>query len=661
MQIRWKRGGDVCPLQKKNDDVFPLWNQNDDVSFRKKSRRSSEDVPRIQGPRRPLFLSPRPLICMLFSALLVVFLGFAQSLENGLARKPPMGWMSWAAFYCETDCDQHPRSCISELLYGDMADRLASEGYREAGYVGVHVDDCWMERQRDRSGALVPDRTRFPSGLKSLADYIHDKGLKFGLYEDYGTKTCEGYPGSYGHLKIDAQSFANWTVDYLKLDGCNIDVNLMEKGFPEMQVELNATGRQIVYSCVWPLYLLPKHSEKIDYKYIGDHCNLWRNFDDVKSSWDSITSIIDYYDRNQEKHIPTHGPGRWHDPDMLVIGNENIDVNMATAQMTIWSIWSAPLMISTDLRTIKPEFKKILLNKDVIAVDQDKMGIMGRMIANSSNVFIYLKPISPTADLRSSFAFALLNRNTTHPFSAEFDLESVGLEDAGGYKVTNLWSGEEHGRLLPSDTINMTIPASGAVMFRAVLVDLKPKHHKIDRFLKSGQLLQLRSATTLRKTGKSLCREIPEICRHSEAFVDRVFENITTVTHTSTLTKQVYSYTSEEEPKFENGPSYRVLIRNDKFFDKFLTTLNWHDLGVTKKGEFKLRDVCSNKRLGRIISSDPFDVNVLFFSFNLYELERIPGKAAPVEVPITNDTVVEGSGEINDEVNDEDYLLTYLE
>uniref|UniRef100_A0A1I7X7J5 Alpha-galactosidase n=1 Tax=Heterorhabditis bacteriophora TaxID=37862 RepID=A0A1I7X7J5_HETBA len=137
------------------------------------------------------------------------------ALDNGLARTPPMGWMSWTAFYCEMDCVKYPKSCINEELYMEMADRLGtvyiiyishvgtSEGYREAGYVSVHVDDCWMGRERDeKSGKLIADKNRFPSGMRSLARYMHDKGLKFGIYEDYGTKTCAGFPGSYGYVKV---------------------------------------------------------------------------------------------------------------------------------------------------------------------------------------------------------------------------------------------------------------------------------------------------------------------------------------------------------------------------------------------------------------------------------------------------------------------------
>ncbi|PIO73377.1 alpha-galactosidase [Teladorsagia circumcincta] len=233
-----------------------------------------------------------------------ILLGTVAALDNGLARTPPMGWMSWTAFYCEMDCVKHPKSCINENLYMEMANALVVGGYRDAGYVSVHVDDCWMGRQRDRAtGKLTADPIRFPSGMHNLARYMHARGLKFGIYEDFGTKTCAGFPGSLGHL----QSNQKWFI-LLEYE--------LHNGYAAMERALNATGRPIVYSCSWPAYMIDQ-PQKVDYNQIAKSCNLWRNFDDINSSWKSILSIIDYYDHNQDKHIPTHGPGHWHDPDMV--------------------------------------------------------------------------------------------------------------------------------------------------------------------------------------------------------------------------------------------------------------------------------------------------------------------------------------------------------
>ncbi|CAJ0591777.1 unnamed protein product [Cylicocyclus nassatus] len=401
--------------------------------------------------------------------LILSLTGITTALENGLARTPPMGWMSWTAFYCEMDCDRHPKTCISENLYMEMADELVRGGFRDVGYTNVHVDDCWMGRERDRaSGRLVADQRRFPSGIRNLARYMHARGLKFGIYEDYGTKTCAGFPGSYGYLHVDAYTFAEWEVDYLKLDGCNIDTDLMPKGYAEMERWLNATGRPIVYSCSWPAYLIDR-PDKVDYNLVARHCNLWRNFDDVNSSWKSILSIIDYYDHNQNKHIPTHGPGHWHDPDMLVIGNPGINVDMAIAQMTIWSIWSAPLIMSNDLRIIGPEFRAILLNREVIAIDQDPMGRMGRLVANVSGVGAYVKPIMPVYDRDTSFALGFLNRNLK-PNEVEFKLRNMGLTNPRGYMVKDVWNHTPPMRLYPDHILRIVVPPTGAAMFRADLI-----------------------------------------------------------------------------------------------------------------------------------------------------------------------------------------------
>ncbi|KJH42828.1 hypothetical protein DICVIV_11178 [Dictyocaulus viviparus] len=215
--------------------------------------------------------------------------------------------------------------------------------------------------------------------------------------------------------------------------------------------------------------LLISISSKVDYNVIAKSCNLWRNFDDINSSWKSILSIIDYYDHHQDKHIPTHGPGHWHDPDMLVIGNSGITLNMAIAQMTIWSIWSAPLIMSNDLRKIAPEFQKILLNRDVIAIDQDPMGKMGRLAANVSGISAYVKPITPLYGSESSFALGFLNRNN-RTIDVKFKLKNLGLTSRSGYLVKDLWNPIPPIRLHQNDSLEIMVPATGAAMFRAVLV-----------------------------------------------------------------------------------------------------------------------------------------------------------------------------------------------
>uniref|UniRef100_T1J4Q7 Alpha-galactosidase n=1 Tax=Strigamia maritima TaxID=126957 RepID=T1J4Q7_STRMM len=347
--------------------------------------------------------------------LLLFFFGLAIqtsiALDNGLALTPPMGWLSWERFRCNTDCANDPENCISERLYMDMADRIAQDGYKELGYEYVIIDDCWLEMERDAQGKLQADKTRFPHGIKSLADYVHSKGLKFGIYEDYGTKTCAGYPGIIGHIEQDAKTFAEWEVDYVKLDGCNADPKTMDTGYPEMGKHMNATGRPMVYSCSWPDYQRAE-GMKPNYTLIAEHCNLWRNFDDIDDSWTSVKSIIDYYSTNQDVLSPAAAPGQWNDPDMLIIGNFGLSFDQAKAQMAIWSIMASPLIMSVDLRSIKDEFKSILQNKQVIAVNQDTLGIQGKLVLKKQNIDVWTKPINPTVHGSHSYAVVFLNHGT---------------------------------------------------------------------------------------------------------------------------------------------------------------------------------------------------------------------------------------------------------
>uniref|UniRef100_A0A158R5H7 Alpha-galactosidase n=1 Tax=Syphacia muris TaxID=451379 RepID=A0A158R5H7_9BILA len=408
------------------------------------------------------------IYCLLLHVVSVV------TLENGLARTPPMGWMSWAKFFCQTDCQRYPFSCINEGLYTSMADRLGllliEDGYAQVGYNTIHIDDCWMEQQRDIYGRLIADRQRFPSGIAALADYMHRRGLKLGIYGDYGTKTCAGYPGSLNYLKMDADTFASWNVDYLKLDGCNVDIRRMPQGYPEMGRLLNMTGRPIVYSCSWPAYMIDR-PDMVNYNLIGQHCNLWRNFDDISRSWNSIKSIIDYYDHNQDRHIPTHGPGHWHDPDMIIVGNTELTVDQAKAQMTIWSVWSAPLLMSNDLRLIAPVFRRILQNRRVIAVDQDPLGIMGRLVANTTDIGVYVKPMTPYDVQRNrySYAVAVLNRNMNYQMDVSFVLEKIGLKNPGGYFIEDLWTGQQLGLMRPLDTYYTRVNPTGVDFFKATV------------------------------------------------------------------------------------------------------------------------------------------------------------------------------------------------
>ncbi|NXW92890.1 AGAL galactosidase, partial [Alopecoenas beccarii] len=357
----------------------------------------------------------------------------ALALDNGLARTPPMGWLHWERFLCGTDCASDPHRCVSERLFVEMADVMVAEGWRDAGYEFVCIDDCWMAPTRDEQGRLQPDPKRFPSGIRKLADYVHSKGLKLGIYSDVGNKTCAGFPGSYDHYDLDAQTFASWGVDLLKFDGCNSGtLELLAEGYRRMSLALNKTGRSIVYSCEWPFYLRPV--QQPNYTEIKHYCNHWRNFFDVYDSWSSIKSILDWTALHQDSIVKIAGPGGWNDPDMatllgivvflsqLVIGNFGLSWDQAVTQMAMWAIMAAPLFMSNDLRHISPEAKWLLQNKEVIAINQDALGKQGYQIAKDKHFELWERPLSGGA-----YAVAVLNQQEIGgPQNFTFSLSFLG-------------------------------------------------------------------------------------------------------------------------------------------------------------------------------------------------------------------------------------------
>ncbi|XP_069987902.1 alpha-N-acetylgalactosaminidase isoform X2 [Penaeus vannamei] len=396
--------------------------------------------------------------------------GGVQALENGLARTPPMGWLAWERFRCNTDCVNDPHNCISETLFMQMADILVSQGYRELGYNLVSLDDCWLARDRDSRGRLQADAHRFPSGIPALSDYMHKRGLKFGIYEDYGNFTCAGYPGILGHLQKDAETFAEWGVDYVKLDGCYSHPTDMDRGYPEFGYFLNKTGRPMVYSCSWPFYQIYSRM-KPNYSAIINTCNLWRNFDDIQDSWESVQRIIDYYGDNQDEIVPNAGPGHWNDPDMLIIGNFGLSYEQSKSQMAMWAIFAAPLLMSVDLRTIRPEYKAILQNQAVIAVNQDPLGIQGKRIYKDKGIEIWARPISPISQGHYSYAIAFLNRRTDGtPSEVSVTLRELGLAFPGGYAITDLFDGVQYGTVLPDKRFKVDVNPSGVVLVRCEVV-----------------------------------------------------------------------------------------------------------------------------------------------------------------------------------------------
>lgn len=364
--------------------------------------------------------------------------------NNGgeLAMTPPMGWNSWNPFGVN----------VSEEVIRETADAMVSSGLKEVGFNYVVIDDYWQGGRDSVTGLLFPDPERFPSGMKALADYVHSKGLKFGIYSDAGTLTCGEMPGSYGYETEDARVFAEWGVDFLKYDYCfcpdfvsaNNDYKMAIERYKTMGDALKATGRPILFSiCEWG-----PRSPWLWGKEVGGH--MWRTSYDVADIWDSprnemspigILASIDA-DANLGRFA---GPGGWNDPDMLVVGLNNTgfikgggcnDIEYR-AQMSMWCMLSAPLIMGCDLRDMNEATKAILLNKEIIQIDQDALGIQGFRVISGDGIDAWKKPLSG-----ERVAIAFLNRNSDgRSVSASWnDLE---LDPDLHYSVYDVWEHEE--------------------------------------------------------------------------------------------------------------------------------------------------------------------------------------------------------------------------
>lgn len=427
------------------------------------------------------------------SVLCLALLGgvpVVQSRDDGLALTPPMGWMAWERFRCDVDCKDDPDNCISEKLFRDMADRLYEDGWKELGYEYVMIDDCWTSRHRDAEGRLQPDPDRFPSGIAKLADYLHNRGLKLGIYADMGTFTCMGFPGTtLDKIELDAQTFAAWGVDYLKFDGCNSNALDQLLGYPLMSKALNATGRPIVYSCSWPVYIgsLPP---EVNYTLLGEICHLWRNYYDIQDSWDSVTFLVNWFFTHQDYIQPAAGPGRWNDPDMLIIGNFGLSLDQSRAQMALWAILAAPLIMSNNLRDLDNAARAILQNREVISINQDPLGIQGRrLLKEKSAIEVFWRPL-----VDSDSALVFLSRRSDMPFLYHTSLEKLGY-NKGTYEILDVFDGSKGKSLSSAEQFTVSINPSGVVMWRLSpnkthskpLLDLNPGQNRDRNGAKSGR------------------------------------------------------------------------------------------------------------------------------------------------------------------------------
>jgi alpha-galactosidase len=353
-----------------------------------------------------------------------------------LAPTPPMGWSSWNKFGANID-DKTIRA---------MADAMVSTGLRDAGYVHVNIDDGW-QGTRGPDGRIRPN-ANFPD-MKALADYVHSKGLKLGIYSSQGPRTCAGFEGSYGHVQQDAQTFADWGMDYLKYDLCSgeyfyADADTVKRSYAEMGAALKATGRPFLYSlCEYGRFDVGSWGRDV-----GGH--LWRTTGDITDDYATMARIG--FDKNGK---PEHtGPNGFNDPDMLEVGNGGMSLDEYTTHMTLWAMSAAPLLMGHDLRQTAPAMLALLENRDVIAVDQDTKGIQGKAVRKEGAVEIWSKPLAD-----GSVALALFNRGDA---SAKMDARAA---DAGFGAITaarDLWRGEA----VSADALSFDVPAHGAVMLR---------------------------------------------------------------------------------------------------------------------------------------------------------------------------------------------------
>ncbi|MBV8673297.1 MAG: glycoside hydrolase family 27 protein [Acidobacteriaceae bacterium] len=381
---------------------------------------------------------------MIFGACLASVCG-NRAWGQALAATPPMGWNSWNHFHRTID-DKTVRA---------QADAMVSSGMRDAGYLYLNIDDTW-EGERDAQGNIQTN-SKFPD-MKALADYVHGKGLKLGIYSSPGSKTCAGYEGSLGHEDQDAATYAAWGIDYLKYDLCGLRVQLKAASTPEaaykimvdayikMRNALRKTGRPIVYS-------LCQYGNDAVWRWGADvGGNLWRTTGDINDHYDRMTEI----GFGQAGLARFAGPGHWNDPDMLEVGNGGMNAEEYRQHMSLWAILAAPLLAGNDLTTMTPETVAMLTNREVIAIDQDRLGKQGDRVTAEGPLEIWAKPLAD-----GSKAVGVFNRHAT-ALSMAVDFQQLGFK--GAVQVRDIWQAKDLGTI--KAPYNVTVPPHGVVLLR---------------------------------------------------------------------------------------------------------------------------------------------------------------------------------------------------
>jgi alpha-galactosidase len=380
---------------------------------------------------------------LLLAALLMPSTLFAQT--TTLAATPPMGWNSWNLF----------AGRVNDADVRAAADAMVSSGMKDAGYIYVNIDDTW-QGERDAQGNIHAN-SKFPD-MKALADYVHSKGLKIGIYSGPGEQTCAKYAGSLGHEAQDAKTYADWGFDYLKYDLCSFRQNMdqeapndpakatqmMKDAYEKMHKALLATGRPIVYSfCQYGWDAVWEWGPSLG-------ANLWRTTGDIDPTWDRMT-LIGFSQAGLAKYA---GPGHWNDPDMLEVGNGKLTLDENRTHMSLWALLASPLLAGNDLSKMKPETAQILTNREVIAIDQDALGKQGDRVSEVGPVEIWAKPLKGGAK-----AIGLFNRDDT-ALPITLKLSDVGF--TAGAKARDVWQAKDLGKL--QGTYTATVPRHGVAL-----------------------------------------------------------------------------------------------------------------------------------------------------------------------------------------------------
>jgi alpha-galactosidase len=375
--------------------------------------------------------------------------------KDVIGQTPALGWNSWNTFGCN----------VSETLIKEMADAMIASGMKDAGYEYINIDDCW-QGPRDERGYLTAHKERFPNGIKAVADYVHSKGLKIGIYSDAGNKTCAGYPGSRGFEYQDALTFAEWGIDYLKYDWCNTENVNPIGAYTTMSEALRVLDHPILFSmCEW--------GDNDPWLWGEELGHSWRVTGDIYNCWDCVHNhgswaslgVLPILDKRTgiRKYA---GPGHFNDYDMMEVGNGMTEAQ-DRSHFSLWAMLASPLIAGNDLRTMSETTRKILTNKDVIAVNQDKLGIEALRWIDTGKLNVFIKKLE-----NNELAVVFLNRgDTTLEYTHDWDYYHLRDDDFNHsidftqekFSFRDLWKGTSGNTIKPT---KMKIPAHDIVFLR---------------------------------------------------------------------------------------------------------------------------------------------------------------------------------------------------